>query len=254
MHSSRMPNRRRAQHGYILLALLLATTLILIALAAGLPAITAELRRQREDELIHRGVQYTRAIRKYYRKFGSYPISLDQLSEANHMHFLRQQYKDPMTGGEFRPLHVGEVPLTFRTVAPLASTDSSAAGSPNQSGIVSDQSGDNSTSPSLLPTPSQMGATGSGFGGGPIFGVTSTSEKQSFRVFNNGNHYKDWLFVYSPSIEYCGGLFSRPFDGIHPPGNCSLPTVPAFMPTAPDGSGAPGIPVPSPSASQTGTE
>jgi type II secretory pathway pseudopilin PulG len=254
MHSSHLPNRRRSQQGYILLALLLATTLILIALAAGLPAITAQLRHQREDELIHRGAQYTRAIRKYYRKFGTYPTSLDQLTEANHMHFLRQQYKDPMTGGEFRPLHVGEVQLAFRPVALPGSADSGATGSANQSGAVSGQSGDSSTSPSPLLPPSQMGATGSDFGGGPIFGVASTSEKQSFHVFNNGDHYKDWLFVYTPSIDYCGGLFTRPFDGILPPNNCSLPTVPPYMPTAPGGGGAPGVPVPSPTNPLLGTE
>jgi type II secretory pathway pseudopilin PulG len=246
--SIRLPNRRRSQQGYILLALLLATTLILIALAAGLPAITAELRHQREEELIHRGAQYTRALRRYYRKFGTYPISLDQLTEANHLHFLRQQYKDPMTGGEFRPLHVGEVQLTFRPVAQPGSADSNAAGSASQS--VSSQT----TSPSPLLPPSQIGATGGDFGGGPIFGVASTSEKPSFHVFNNGDHYKDWLFVYSPSIEYCGGLFTRPFDGIQPSRNCSLPTVPTFVPTPPGGGGAPGVPVPSPGNPPPGPE
>jgi len=254
MHSSRLPHRRNPQQGYILLALLLATTLILIALAAGLPAITAQLRRQREDELIHRGAQYTRAIRKYYRKFGTYPISLDQLTEANHMRFLRQQYKDPMTGGEFRPLHVGEVQLIFRPITPPGSADSSSASSSTQSGAASGQPGDSSNSPSPLLSPSQMGATGSDFGGGPIFGVASTSEKQSFHVFNNGDHYKDWLFVYSPSIEYCGGLFTRPFDGIRPSGNCSLPTAPTPMPTAPGVGGAPGVPLPLPSNPQPGTQ
>jgi type II secretory pathway pseudopilin PulG len=112
MHSTCLPyHRRRNQQGYILMALLLATALILIALAAGLPVIATELRRQREDELIHRGVEYTRAIRNYYRKFGRYPLSLDQLEDSNHMRFLRKRYTDPITGSDFRLLHVGEVSL-----------------------------------------------------------------------------------------------------------------------------------------------
>ena len=233
-------HRRRSQQGYILMALLLATALILIALTAGLPVISTELRRQREDELIHRGVQYTRAIRNYYRKFGTYPLSLDQLEDVNHMRFLRNRYKDPLTGSDFRLLHLGEVQLTFRPITQPGN------GTSSQTGNSSGQSGSNSTSnnqSNQLLSLSQMGATGTDYGGGPIIGVASTSEKQSFHVFNDKDHYKDWLFVYSPVLEQCGGLFTRPFDGIQPSRNCALPTAP--MPTPSVGGGAaPGVPVP----------
>jgi type II secretory pathway pseudopilin PulG len=224
------------------MALLLATALILIALTAGLPVISTELRRQREEELIHRGVAYTRAIRNYYRKFGTYPLSLDQLEEANHMRFLRNRYKDPITGSDFRLLHLGEVQLTFRPIAQPGAA-AGAASSTNGSGTGGVQSSNNSTSPSPLVSPSQMGATGGEFGGGPIMGVASTSEKQSFHVFNDKDHYKDWLFVYSPALEQCGGLFTRPFDGIQPSRNCAFPTAPMPTPTV-GGGAAPGVQVP----------
>ena len=137
--------------------------------------------------------------RNYYRKFGRYPLSLDELKDSNHMRFLRKRYKDPITGSDFRLLHVGEVQLTFRPIARpewLLARPVPRTGQGRRRAIKND-----STSPSPLVSPSQMGATGGEFGGGPIMGVASTSEKQSFHVFNDGDHYKDWLFVYSPVLE-----------------------------------------------------
>ncbi len=64
---------RRREDGYILLALLLMVSLMTIAAFAVLPTIAFEIRRDREQELIHRGVQYSRAIRNYYKKFSRYP-------------------------------------------------------------------------------------------------------------------------------------------------------------------------------------
>ena len=47
---------------------------------------------------MHRGDQYVRAVRLYYRKFGHYPGSIEQLEKTNNIRFLRQKYVDPMTG------------------------------------------------------------------------------------------------------------------------------------------------------------
>src|ERR671922_684554 len=109
--------RRRSgcssQNGYILVSLMLMAALIVIALSAAIPTIKLELQRDREEELIHRGVQYSRAIRKYFKRFGRYPVSLDDLQSANNMRFLRKRYKDPITGEDFKLLHFGEVKMTF---------------------------------------------------------------------------------------------------------------------------------------------
>ena len=32
-----------------------------------------QMKRDREEEMIHRGTEYARAIKKYYKKFGRYP-------------------------------------------------------------------------------------------------------------------------------------------------------------------------------------
>jgi hypothetical protein len=55
-----------------------------------------------EEELIFRGEEYMRAIRKYHTKFGAYPTTVEQLVSTNSLRFLRRPYKDPMTDKEFR--------------------------------------------------------------------------------------------------------------------------------------------------------
>src|SRR5438270_1377026 len=90
----------------VILFLLAAFT---IALMATGQAVATQIRRDREDEMVHRGQQYVRAIRRYYRKFGRYPSKIEDLESANNMRFLRKRYKDPMVAnGEWKVLHYGE--------------------------------------------------------------------------------------------------------------------------------------------------
>jgi len=109
---------RRSEDGYILLTLLLAVALMMIFAAAIVPTIKFEIERDREEEMIHRGVQYARAIQHYYKKFNRYPTKIEDLESANNMRFLRKRYKDPTNchAGkcqDFKLLHFGEVKLTF---------------------------------------------------------------------------------------------------------------------------------------------
>jgi type II secretory pathway pseudopilin PulG len=110
---SRPRTSRSGEDGYVLLTLLLILALMIIFAAAITPSITFEIRRDREEEMIHRGVQYARAIRAYYKKFGRYPTKIEDLENTNNLRFLRKRYKDPITGKDFRLLHFGEVKLTF---------------------------------------------------------------------------------------------------------------------------------------------
>ena len=103
---------RRAERGYILLLLMLFVALMAIAAGALAPAIAFRVRRDREEEMIHRGVQYSRAIRRYVKKTGRYPTRLEDLENTNNVRFLRKRYKDPITGQDFKLLHVGDVQLT----------------------------------------------------------------------------------------------------------------------------------------------
>src|SRR5579864_1403230 len=107
------PSAARGEGGWIMLTLLLAMALLAIFSAAMVSSITFEIKRDREEEMIHRGVQYSRAIRAYYKKFGRYPVKLEDLESANNMRFLRKRYKDPITGQDFKLLHFGDVKLAF---------------------------------------------------------------------------------------------------------------------------------------------
>jgi type II secretory pathway pseudopilin PulG len=88
-------------------------TLIVLSLTALAPQLTQQIKRDQEEELIHRGVQYSRAIQHFYKKTGRYPTRLEELDNFNNVRFLRKHYKDPITGQDFKLLHFGEVRTNF---------------------------------------------------------------------------------------------------------------------------------------------
>jgi hypothetical protein len=102
---------RRGERGYALLMVAFAATLMLIAAMTVAPGIKANRRREKEKEMIWRGNQYVRGIMMYYRKYGKYPTSLDDLMkpQINNVRFMRQAYKDPMNkqDGSWRLIYIG---------------------------------------------------------------------------------------------------------------------------------------------------
>lgn len=106
-----------SEQGYMLLAVVFLTLLVLISLAVAAPKIAMSIQRDKELETIHRGQQYRRAIKLYYQKFGRYPTSIDQLVETNQIRFLRKRYLDPLTGkDDWKPVLYGQAhvrPLGF---------------------------------------------------------------------------------------------------------------------------------------------
>jgi type II secretory pathway pseudopilin PulG len=269
---SKFRRRRRSgpssEGGYILIILMMIATMVVIGLTAMTVRVSHELQRDREEELIHRGVEYSRAIRHYYKRFGRYPLSLDDLKNTNNLRFLRKPYKDPITGQDFKLLHFGEVKLTFGPgiaggVAPGAnpvgglnsdkSASSNSSSGQNQRGTQqSSNSADQSSSSSSGSDNSSSSSSSSGnqtFGGGPIVGVVSISTKESIREFNKKNHYNDWQFIYDPSIDR-GGLLNTPAQpALQGPGigqgQMGNPGMPNTGPTT-----APGVPLPPPPQQQ----
>src|SRR5215470_387571 len=93
--------------GYAFVVLMIAMTVMLIALAAVLPSVYHESQREKEEELIFRGNEYARAIYLFQRQFQRYPKSVDELIRTNNLRFLRHAYKDPMSlNGKWRFIHV----------------------------------------------------------------------------------------------------------------------------------------------------
>lgn len=121
-----------AEDGFLLLGAIVMIALVLIVLAIAAPRVARDLRREKDIEAVHRGNQYVRAIQLYYRKFGRYPGSIDQLEKSNNIRFLRQRYTDPITGqDDFTIIPVGQNKTTVKTFfgAPLAGLATSGVGS-----------------------------------------------------------------------------------------------------------------------------
>jgi len=106
--------RHSREKGYILLTMLLVVALMAIFALTVITEMKFTMQRDQEEEMIHRGVQYSRAIRSYYKKFGRYPTRLEDLESANNLRFLRKRYKDPINKNQdFRLLHFGEQGVTL---------------------------------------------------------------------------------------------------------------------------------------------
>ena len=109
---------KNSQRGYMLITLMLALAVITIALLTVLPEIGQQIRRDREEEMRHRGTAYMRAIQHFYKKFGRYPMRVEELENTNNLRFIRKRYKDPInrdaaTGQEkdFKLLHQTDITL-----------------------------------------------------------------------------------------------------------------------------------------------
>jgi type II secretory pathway pseudopilin PulG len=243
---SQVRTARSSERGYVLLTLLLFVAVLTITVA--MPMLTYyefQRKRDREEELVHRGVEYERAVRKYYKKFGTYPASIEMLQDTNHIRCLRKRYKDPF-GKDFKLLHLVDVQLAFNAgiagaqtlgqpVASL-SAESNAAADTNASGGTpvppagsagggaaansnsasadgSQPTASNPNSGTTLPfTPiSSQSAGGQTFGGGGIVGVACTNPGESIRIYNKKNHYNEWLFAYNPAQDR-GGLPKGPYE------------------------------------------
>ena len=267
-HLQYRPSRRRNQQsGYMLVVLIFLMAGLMIAALWTAPAIATSIQRDKETEMIHRGVQYTRAIQKYYKKFGRYPANLEALEDTNHMRFLRKRYKDPFSpDGKWQIVRFGQVNFNAANrqggaAAPLGGGGAALPNVPGVTGLIQGQQGSifnnqpqpntsgvsgnvpglGSSSmmgqPSSFAQPGQPTAVGPGsaqdqasqtgqsafgqsttgpgggqpLGGGAIIGVASMSSRKSLRVVNDKDHYKDWKFVYDPTLDR-GGQINGPYD------------------------------------------
>jgi type II secretory pathway pseudopilin PulG len=96
--------------------MLLVVALMAIFALTVITEMKFTMQRDQEQEMIHRGVQYSRAVRGYYKKFGRYPTRLEELENTNNLRFLRKRYKDPINKNQdFRLLHFGEQGVTVGT-------------------------------------------------------------------------------------------------------------------------------------------
>ena len=101
-----MMRSTRRDEGFALAALICIISAAAVLTAVMVPLRVMQSRRETEQELIFRGQEYIRAIQKYQRKYGVYPSSIDDLVSRDGYRFIRRQYKDPVTGEDFRLINV----------------------------------------------------------------------------------------------------------------------------------------------------
>ena len=254
--------------GYMLLAVLVLVFMVLLTLSVAAPRVAMQIKHDQELETQHRAQQYVRAIRLYYKKFGHYPGSVEQLEKSNNQRFLRQRYLDPLTGkDDWRLIQVGQnktkVKGFFGQDLPgIGGGLGSAAGmqSPGQGGTNSGGAFGNPGGGSASGTPGigtagpgtsgQTPATGSGIGdqnatdykggGGPIMGVGVPKTGQGFLSVNEKDNYEDWEFLYDPRIEQMyakgstlsgGGIGSGTGTGTGLPGTPGATPAPGVTPS-----------------------
>lgn len=96
------------ERGFALLLVFVMAATICIFLYMQMPRVAFEAARAKEEMLIERGEQYKRAIQLFVRQNKNYPSKIEDLESFNGKRYLRQRYKDPMTGkDDWRIIHVG---------------------------------------------------------------------------------------------------------------------------------------------------
>lgn len=231
--------RRTGSHpdeaGFMLVFVILLTSLLLIALAVAAPIVANQIRRDKEVESEHRAQQYVRGIRLYYRKLKTYPPSVDALEKTNDIRFLRKRYVDPLTGkDDWRIIHLGEQQTTVKGFfgKPLGGLNTKGAGGLGSAstlgsgfgGAASPTTGSSTagtTTPSTTVTstsPLSAGLGGATIGGsstpgtstpgssgitsvGQIVGVGTAKTGNSILNPNGQTTYDTWEFIYDPKIE-----------------------------------------------------
>jgi type II secretory pathway pseudopilin PulG len=192
----------REQTGFTLVALVVITTVMTILVAAAMPMWSQFVRRDREAELVFRGMQYAEAIRVFQLRFQRYPVSLEELLNAN-PRCLRQLWKDPMTdGGEWGLVvaQSGRAPGQRRgrqtraeRMGRIARANEGQDQAQRPGGLTV------GADPQDLAGGSAPGGRASSLSGrqamGPIEGVQSRSTETGARTFMGSEQYNEWQFT-----------------------------------------------------------
>jgi type II secretory pathway pseudopilin PulG len=258
---ARVASRREA--GVLLVALMVAMTVMMILLTASAQSWTAVMKREREEELIFRGNQYINALKLYAGDHGgTFPTELKALMEKGPKgsRYLRQQFGDPFDpDGKWNLIYLG--PDGKSAFNPNARPPEGLL--PGQDGLGGSTRGKRGSSvlgvrggsrsgrergfggedpgtpggPAGMPggaSAATMGARPSGFSSGnmntPIVGVVSRSGDLAFREYLSKKYYNEWEFhVFMKDIP---NVKSGPIPGlnINPQGYTGAPGGPQLIP------------------------
>lgn len=177
--------RRSAPTGFTLVGMLVIFTVMAVLLSAAMPVWSKVIQREKEEELIFRGMQYAEAIRVFQLRNGRYPLRLEELVTVR-PRAIRQLWTDPMTdSGEWGLIYAQTTPGQRRGrrgrpgsgVAPEQQPEEFGGSGPRQLG----------------------GETGqrrrSAVGRAPIVGVHSRSDEDAIKNFFGGATHSEWRFT-----------------------------------------------------------
>jgi type II secretory pathway pseudopilin PulG len=214
--------RRRSEAGYAMAALLVALSIMAVMLSVAMPVWNRTAQREKEEELVFRGLQYVHAIGLFQRKFANaYPPNVDVLVQQR---FLRRKFKDPITNDDFVVIPVGQgLPGSAPQLGEQGAQGTNPGGSQARAGSTSGGSAPATGQRGLQSITTQRGGPG-GTGiqtTAGIVGVTSKSKDTSIRIYNGRTHYNEWAFVYTPQLQAGQGAVpgtSLPGQRSGPPG------------------------------------
>lgn len=174
--------------GYNLVILVMAITTLNILVAMALPVWSHMIRREKEEQLIFRGLQYAEALRLYaVRHGGQYPVKLEQLIKEE-PRSIRQLWSNPLRED-------GKWTLLFTPPGaggqPVPGTEDNQDGQPLE---------DRRQPPGTGQIPTQVlvefdpKKPESQVVQGPIMGVFSSEGGEAIKMFNNSSNISEWQF------------------------------------------------------------
>ena len=194
--SRKLPGGLQSEQGYLMVALLVALSVMGIMMGAAMPAWHTMVQREKEAELVFRGEQYARAIGQWQRRFANAaPPSIDVLVEQK---FLRKKYKDPITNDDFQLVGAGGA-LPGQTQSGQGQQGQGQTGRAQQAQSQLQQAAGRAGAAAGVAQ-----GLGNGLVGG-IVGVTSKSPEKSLRLYNNRDTYNQWIFMPVAQAARAGG-------------------------------------------------
>lgn len=234
-----MPTGRRPEgsaggsaSGYSLVMVVMLITVMNIVVAIALPAWSGMIQRDKEEELIARGLQYAEAIRVFQRRFGRLPVQLDELVKVE-PRSIRRLWEDPMTGkADWIVILEGAPPGGGSTIDAATGKPLPQPGFPDPENPPGGVDGE--------PPPQPIG---------PIRGVRSRATGEAFHIFLDQAEIGSWEFrsdlfnrfrtapsengIARVSALTLGRPFRYPPPGGGAQGSTGLPMTPPGVPGSP---------------------
>lgn len=174
-----------------MVVLMVLVTVLGVLIAAALPAWSGMIQREKEEELIFRGLQYAEAIRVFQARFGRPPARLEELVEVE-PRSIRRLWKDPMTGeARWGLIFAGAgAPVPGQGQGQGQVPGQPPAGGPDDGQDQGEGSGFDATQPQPITSGDRDQVTQ-----GPISGVYSLARGEAMLEFQGKQTYSEWHFT-----------------------------------------------------------